>query len=36
MDVSTPLRDFPGVGEARAKALARLGLHTAGAWTSPG
>ena len=30
MDVSTPLRDFPGVGEARAKALARLGLHTAG------
>ena len=30
MDVSTPLRDFPGVGEARAKALARLGLHNAG------
>ena len=30
MDVSTPLTDFPGVGEARAKALARLGLHTAG------
>ena len=28
--MSTPLRDFPGVGEARAKALARLGLHTAG------
>ena len=30
MDVSTPLTDFPGVGEVRAKALARLGLHTAG------
>ena len=30
MDVSTPLTDFPGVGEARAKALARLGLRTAG------
>ena len=30
MDVSTPLRDFPGVGEVRAKALARLGLHNAG------
>ena len=30
MEVSTPLTGFPGVGEARAKALARLGLHTAG------
>ena len=30
MDVSTPLTDLPGVGEVRAKALARLGIHTAG------
>ena len=30
MDVSTPLTGFPGVGETRAKALARLGLRTAG------
>ena len=30
MEVSTPLAEFPGVGEARAKALEKLGLRTAG------
>ena len=30
MEVTTPLTDFPGVGEVRAKALAKLGLRTAG------
>ena len=30
MEANTPLTAFPGVGEVRAKALARLGLHTAG------
>ena len=30
MEVSTPLRDLPGVGEARAKALEKLGLRAAG------
>ncbi|HIY74302.1 MAG TPA: ATP-dependent DNA helicase RecG [Candidatus Intestinimonas merdavium] len=30
MEVSTPLGEFPGVGEARAKALEKLGLRTAG------
>ena len=29
MDLDTPLLEFPGVGPARAKALGRLGLHTA-------
>ncbi len=30
MELSTPLQSFPGIGPAKAKALARLGLHTAG------
>ena len=30
MDVTTPLRELPGVGEARAKGLEKLGLRTAG------
>ena len=32
MDITpgTPLTDFPGVGEARAKKLEKLGLTTAG------
>ena len=30
MDVSTPLRELPGVGETRAKGLEKLGLRTAG------
>ena len=30
MDVNTPLRELPGVGEARAKGLEKLGLRTAG------
>ena len=30
MDVSTPLRELPGVGEARAKGLEKLGLRVAG------
>ena len=30
MEVSTPLAEFPGVGEVRAKALEKLGLRTAG------
>lgn len=30
MDAATPLTQFPGVGEARAKALKKLGLLTAG------
>lgn len=34
MEVTTPLRDFPGVGDARAKSLERLGLRTAGDLTA--
>ncbi len=34
MEVTTPLRDFPGVGDARAKGLERLGLRTAGDLTA--
>ena len=30
MDVNTPLRELPGVGEARAKGLEKLGLRAAG------
>ena len=30
MDVNTPLRELPGVGEARAKGLEKLGLRVAG------
>ena len=30
MDVNTPLRELPGVGEARAKGLEKLGLREAG------
>ncbi len=30
MDLHTPLVEFPGIGPARAKALAKLGLNTAG------
>ena len=30
MDLATPLLEFPGVGPARAKALEKLGLRTAG------
>ena len=30
LELNTALRELPGVGQARAKALAKLGLETAG------